>query len=173
MKKDTLICLGIILMMLVAGFLIGRNTGKRIVGHQLPISTEAKTDTVVVCDTIKDILPVPYIVREVRKDTVLLPVVKVANDSTSTDSVAVSLPIVQNEYTHNTYHAWVSGGYFASLDSIKVFPEKTFITKTITNTVTEKQNKRWGISLQAGYGYNGKNFAPYIGVGLSYSIVCW
>lgn len=173
MKKDTLTCLGIILMMLVAGFLIGWNTGKRIVSHQLPISTETKTDTVNVRDTINDILPVPYIVKEVRKDTVLLQVVKAIADSTSSDSVAVSLPIIQNEYTHDTYHAWVSGGYFASLDSIKVFPKKTFITKTITNTVTEKQNKRWGISLQAGYGYNGKNFAPYIGVGLSYSIVCW
>ncbi len=172
MKKDTLICLGIILTILVAGFLIGWNTGKRILGR-LPISTETKTDTVIVRDTIKDILPVPYIVKEVRKDTVLLPVVKVINDTTSADSVAVSLPIVQNEYTHDTYHAWVSGGYFASLDSIKVFPEKTFITKTITNTVTEKQSKRWGISLQAGYGYNGRNFAPYIGVGLSYSIICW
>ena len=37
--------------------------------------------------------------------------------------------------------------------------------------------KRWGIGLQAGYGvslHNGEVFpAPYIGVGLSYSIINW
>ena len=32
------------------------------------------------------------------------------------------------------------------------------------------KTKRWGVSLQAGYGYNGREFKPYIGIGVSYNI---
>ena len=60
------------------------------------------------------------------------------------------------------------------LDSIQIYQRTEFITKEI-KTVTKP--KRWGLGLQAGYGvllHNGQVFpAPYIGVGLSYSIINW
>ena len=60
------------------------------------------------------------------------------------------------------------------LDSIQIYQRTEFITKEI-KTVTKP--KRWGLGLQAGYGvslHNGQVFpAPYVGVGLSYSIINW
>ena len=60
------------------------------------------------------------------------------------------------------------------LDSIQIYQRTEFITKEI-KTVTKP--KRWGLGLQAGYGialHKGQiHPAPYIGVGLSYSLINW
>lgn len=37
--------------------------------------------------------------------------------------------------------------------------------------LTRAKSKRWGIGIQAGYGWNGSQWAPYFGVGIQYSIV--
>lgn len=84
------------------------------------------------------------------------------------DSIEVSIPIVQKEYKDSMYHAWVSG-YHASLDSIKVFPKNTIITKTYSVGV----KKRWGIGPQVGVGYFTGKWTPYIGIGVQYSIFSW
>lgn len=54
-----------------------------------------------------------------------------------------------------------------------VFIEKTIIQKqdTIIKLMDlPKKQKRFGISVQAGYGIAGKELQPYIGVGISYDI---
>ena len=87
------------------------------------------------------------------------------------DTVLVHLPIEQRQYSDPRYTAWVSG-YRPQLDSIQIYQQTQYITKEVK---VATKPKRWGIGLQAGYGvslHNGQLFpAPYIGVGLSYSIV--
>ena len=105
-------------------------------------------------------------------DTLLLPV-PITDTLMLHDTVLVHLPIEQRQYSDLRYTAWVSG-YRPQLDSIRIYKTTEYITKEIK---TVAKPKRWGIGLQAGYGvslHNGQVFpAPYVGVGLSYSIINW
>ncbi len=84
----------------------------------------------------------------------------------SMDSMTVELPKIQRHYADSTYEAWVSGPLDPRLDSLNIFRPTTIITKK-----EWKPPKRWHIGLTAGYGYGTKGFQPYIGVGITYSIV--
>lgn len=81
------------------------------------------------------------------------------------DSVAVEIPIVQRHYRDSTYEAWVSG-YEARLDSVRVFAPTTVITRR-----EWKPPKRWHVGVTAGYGYGPKGLQPYVGIGITYSII--
>lgn len=130
---------------------------------QKTIQADVQRDTIVQIDTVRDTVPVPYRVRVVRVDTVYMRVITSKNDTVK-DSVLVELPITQKEYKTNQYQAWVSG-YRPNLDSINVF----IPTMVINNRIQEKA-KRWGLGLQAGYGYpNGL----YVGVGVSCNLWLW
>ena len=83
------------------------------------------------------------------------------------DSVAVKIPITQKRYDGENYSAWVSG-YEPRLDSISV--------RERTHVVTIKASKppnRWHIGVQCGAGFalKSRQIEPFIGVGLSYSII--
>ena len=131
---------------------------------------KVKVDTLFIYDTI--IVEKPVIKKVEIIDTLLLPV-PITDTLMLHDTVFVHLPIEQRQYSDPRYTAWVSG-YRPQLDSIHIYQRTEYITKEI-KTVTK--SKRWGIGLQAGYGvslHNGQVFtAPYIGVGLSYSIFSW
>ena len=82
-----------------------------------------------------------------------------------TDTMRIGDTVVHREqayYEDSLYRAWVSG-YRPKLDSLMVFP------KTVYHTIASKK-KRWGLGLQAGYGYPG---GVYAGVGISYSFFQW
>ena len=88
---------------------------------------------------------------------------------------SVILPVVQKQFSDDsTYTAYVSGPEYdqwPKLDSIIVTQRE--ITKTIKETVTiQKKRSRFGIGLQAGYGYGfmSHKIEPYIGVGISCNI---
>ena len=129
---------------------------------------KVQVDTFFVYDTI--FVEKPVIKKVEIIDTLRLPV-PITDTLMLHDTVFVHLPIEQRQYSDPRYTAWVSG-YRPQLDSILIYQRTEYITKEI-KTVTKP--KRWGIGLQAGYGvslHNGQLFpAPYIGVGLSYSIV--
>lgn len=133
-------------------------------------NVEVQIDTCIIHDTI--IVEKPILQKVAMTDTLRLPVL--TRDTLMLhDTVFVTLPIEQRQYGDTRYTAWVSG-YRPQLDSIHIYQQTEYITKEIkTNT----KPKRWGIGLQAGYGvslHNGQLFpAPYIGVGLSYSIINW
>lgn len=147
-----------------------------------PHEVVIKSDTITLHDTVTEMLPMVrdsiVIRREVARLKVVVPqannvssdtINNIANIEGSSiqakrDSVSVEVPIVQKMYEGKGYKAYISG-YHASLDSIKLYRE----TKVITNTIMTK-TKRWGVSLQAGYGYNGREFKSYIGIGVSYNI---
>ena len=131
---------------------------------------KVKVDTLFICDTI--FVEKPVIKKVEIIDTLRLPV-PITDTLMLHDTVFVHLPIEQRQYGDPRYTAWVSG-YRPQLDSIHIYQRSEYITKEISPTL---KPKRWGIGLQAGYGvslYNGQVFpAPYIGVGLSYSIINW
>lgn len=83
------------------------------------------------------------------------------------DSVNVHIPITQKVYEDTNYTAFVSG-YNPSLDSL--------IFKMPREVVTIKEYqkpKRWSVGVQVGYGMTLKGtpqFAPYIGIGVSYNL---
>lgn len=91
------------------------------------------------------------------------------SEKVTPDSADVVVPITQNVYEDSTYTAYVSG-YRASLDSL-IFRMPREVT-TITNTHYQKP-KRWSIGIQVGYGMTLKGtpqFAPYVGIGVSYNL---
>lgn len=135
-----------------------------------PGEMKVKVDTMFVYDTI--FIEKPVIKKVETIDTLLLPV-PITDTLMLHDTVLIHLPIEQRQYGDPRYTAWVSG-YRPLLDSIHIYQRTEYITKEIK---TVAKPKRWGIGLQAGYGvslHNGQVFpAPYIGVGLSYSIISW
>lgn len=87
---------------------------------------------------------------------------------TSRDSAIVELPVMQRHYADSTYEAWVSGPVDPRLDSLRVFAPTTVITKR-----EWKPPKLWHLGVTAGYGYTPHGFQPYIGIGISYSLISW
>ena len=135
-----------------------------------PSEMKVKLDTLFIYDTI--FVEKPVIKKVEIIDTLLL-TVPITDTLMLHDTVLVHLPIEQRQYSDPRYTAWVSG-YRPQLDSIQIYQTTEYITKEIKKAT---KSKRWGIGLQAGYGvslHNGQVFtAPYIGVGLSYSIFSW
>jgi hypothetical protein len=149
---------------------------RTVIGNQYGVVS----DTITYVDTVRYPLPVPYDSVVIRYITQKLPVtkqpdtnsteiaeIKIENTIVDTDSVEVALPIIQNEYRGEDYHAWVSG-YMASLDSVFVFPK----TVTVTNNLKAKHN-RWGVGIQIGIGAGNGKIYPYAGVGVSYNLFAW
>lgn len=127
---------------------------------------QSDTVTLVRVDTIVIEKPVPVRVIEKRTDTLTI--------YRNGDTVLVPVPIRQYAFRDSLYALDVSG-FNVSVDRLEIYPHTVY--KTInTNTVrTEKDNRRWGIGIQAGYGYdfNSKKLSPYIGIGLQYSLWRW
>lgn len=120
------------------------------------IRTETKVNTVVKVDTLLISLPMAPLL------TIRL-----------TDTMRIGDTVVYREqayYEDSLYRAWVSG-YRPRLDSLMVFPKTVYqtVTNDIYHTITPKK-KRWGLGLQAGYGYPG---GFYVGGGISYDLFQW
>lgn len=121
------------------------------------IRTETKIKTVVKIDTLLISSPIAPLLFIQLKDTMHIG-----------DSV---IHREQAYYEDSLYRAWVSG-YRPRLDSLQIFPRT--VTNTVTNdiyhTVKVRDKRRWGIGVQAGYGYPG---GVYVGIGISYNIFIW
>ena len=103
---------------------------------------------------------VEHISGEVGRDTIITNRIDTVRDT-------VYLPITQKIYKDSLYTAYVSG-YLAKLDSIEVY------SKTRTVFVREQaKRKRFGLGVQAGYGFSGNKASPYVGVGVSYNLWEW
>ncbi len=90
---------------------------------------------------------------------------RVDSETAQKDSVYIDIPIMQKTYSDSTYTAWVSG-YDVTLDSIRVYRREDVVT------ITEKQPaKRWHIGLTGGYGLCAAGLQPYIGIGVTYSLI--
>lgn len=128
-----------------------------------------KADTLIIRDTVTVENPVPILTTIIDTILVAYPDIVIIQDTTF-----VQLPKERKEYSGKDYRAVVSG-YQPSLDLIQVFPETKTVTKTIS--VPSRKRSHFALSLQAGYGItiqdNRITPLPYIGAGLSYSLVEW
>lgn len=146
-------------------------------GHE---PADVVRDTVI--DTIPYYMPVPKDSFVVKYNTVTLPTSDKtlpyiradtkATDSYTLNSVAdigdsaeVVIPISQKMYNSSDYTAWVSG-YDVQLDSIYVYPKHEYVTRKI-----KQPPKKWHIGMTAGYGFGKQGMQPYIGIGLTYSLI--
>ena len=93
-----------------------------------------------------------------------------------TDTMRIGDTVVYREqayYEDSLYRAWVSG-YRPRLDSLMVFPKTVY--RTVTNDIYHPiapKKKRWGLGLQAGYGFYPGQSGFYVGVGVSYNLWQW
>lgn len=167
----------------VIGFGVGRGTAEKGAdGKIITTDTITRYDTLFVkSPTARDSIVVKYITKTLpsskqkKNDTFLaenyaqnngenIPLQEMSDER---DSMAVEIPITQKRYDGENYSAWVSG-YEPNLDSI-------FVSQR-TDVVTIREKKppnKWHIGVQCGVGYTfkSKQFEPFIGVGLSYSII--
>ena len=83
------------------------------------------------------------------------------------DSVRVIVPITQKRYEGDGYRVYVSG-YEVNLESVYVFQR----TAVVHERSCEPPD-RWHIGITGGYGYGfkSKQAEPYIGIGITYSII--
>lgn len=121
---------------------------------QIEIRTETKIRTVVRVDTQLISAPMAVFFRF------------------TSDTIHIGDTVVRREqayYEDSTYRAWISG-YRPKLERLEIFP-KTVI-QTFTNDIcrTTTLRKRWGLGVQAGYGYPG---GWYVGAGVSYNLWMW
>ena len=126
---------------------------------------EVVRDTIITnhVDTVRDTVPIPVYESVVDSFPFVVPV-PVPGDTVRD---TVYLPITQKIYKDSLYTAYVSG-YRAKLDSIEVY------SKTRTVFVGERvKRKRFGLGVQAGYGFSGNKASPYIGVGVSCNLFEW
>lgn len=157
--NDILFCLAIALSLVVgAGCLrYGYQRGKR----DALAGLKPQRDTIILRDTITRVKPIFVEINgEIRTDTLWLH-----------DTLALPVPIEQKVYADSDYRAVVSG-WHASLDTISVYP-KTMVIMETTQVPVPAPPKRWGLGIAAGYGASKDGLSPYIGVGISYSILQW
>lgn len=141
---------------IVGAFFLGRGS------KEAPFTSEF-----VVIDTFVDTDVQYETVEQIRTEIVRLPVLPTfSQDMPKTDSVDVIVPIKQYHFKDSTYEATISG-YNVSLDRISIFPKTTY---KIKNTI---KKPRWAIGLQAGYGFCGETFHPYIGIGIQMNLFSW
>lgn len=162
MRKEIIaFCQGI-----AAGLLLSQITCRR--DHYRATDSDHpswKVDTVVRTDTVWITRYAPVYVSEHVTDTVIryLPVY----GSDSGDSATVVVERSQRVYEDSLYTAWVSG-YEPKLDSISLaLPRR----ERIVTMSGDLRRKRWSVGLSAGIGYSSNGVSPYIGVGISYSLL--
>jgi hypothetical protein len=123
------------------------------------IRTKTKIQTVVKLDTVLISSPIAVFWQILPNDTVRIG-----------DTLLYRKRVV---YEDSLYHAVVSGYVDPRLDSMQVFPKTVY--QTVTNDIyhpvpIKPKKKRWGLGLQAGYGYPG---GMYVGAGISYNLFVW
>ena len=150
---------------LLSGFFIGKGI------YDQPIHESITRDTVTRIDTVFQYFPKPVEVERIRTEYKWL--TRVATDTVTDytvlhDSVLVEVPIESRHYRADDYDAWVSG-YHPSLDSIRVYRQKEYITEV--KTISKPPN-RFSIGLQGGYGYGfkSKQWEPYVGLGIGIKV---
>lgn len=163
MKEDRIISLIAFLICIFAAVKYGEHRERGTIYETF--------DTILVHDTIEKPICVDSQVIRTKYISVPYTLYKrdtINNTDTIIDSVRVALPITRKVYEDSTYKAVISG-YEPLLESMIVK------SRVITNTRLQyvKKAPKWGIGVQAGYGYNTKELTPYIGIGVNYNIFTW
>lgn len=123
------------------------------------IRTETKIQTVVKTDTVFISAPMAVFWQILPNDTIRIG-----------DTLLHRKRVV---YEDSLYRAVVSGYVDPRLDSMTVYPKTVY--RTVTNDIyhpvaIKPKKKRWGLGLQAGYGYPG---GWNVGAGVNYNLFMW
>ena len=119
------------------------------------------TDTLVLTDTIVKMQPKPYKVTII--DTIYLP----QQPQQPQYDTLIRQEVI---YKDSTYMAGV-GGIEPYLKSIEIYPKTIYVNNNTTTTI--KVRSRFGLGVQAGYGYGRNGLQPYVGVGVQYNFFQW
>ena len=122
------------------------------------------TDTLVLTDTIIKFQPKPYRVTII--DTIYLPQQPQKPQQPQIDTLIRQEVI----YKDSTYMA-VVGGIEPYLKSIEIYPKTIYVNNNTTTTI--KVRSRFGLGVQAGYGYGRNGLQPYVGMGVQYNLIQW
>ena len=122
------------------------------------------TDTLVLTDTIIKMQPKPY--KVIIIDTIYLPQQPQQPQQPQYDTLIRQEVI----YKDSTYMA-VVGGIEPYLKSIEIYPKTIYVNNNTTTTI--KVRSRFGLGVQAGYGYGRNGLQPYVGVGVQYNFFQW
>ena len=122
------------------------------------------TDTLVLTDTIIKFQPKPYKVTII--DTIYLPQQPQQPQQPQIDTLIRQEVI----YKDSTYTA-VVGGIEPYLKSIEIYPKTIYVNNNTTTTI--KVRSRFGLGVQAGYGYGRNGLQPYVGIGVQYNLIQW
>ena len=172
-------------LVFITGLVVGAIIGFSYMYYWKCTAYETVRDTTVYVDTIAYYKPIPKDSAVIRYVTRYLPVAKKDTNITENyaqnngknippsvlsedrDSAAVVIPLTQRRYEGDEYLAYVSG-YEPTLDSIFVYPKTTVIRES-----TYKPPDRWHMGITGGYGMSitGGHAEPFIGVGITYSII--
>ena len=79
------------------------------------------------------------------------------------DSAEVEIPITRSVYADSLCRLVVSG-YGVTLDTLEVYPSRRVVT-------VKKPPKRWHLGISAGYALTPRGLQPYVGIGVTYSIL--
>ena len=125
------------------------------------------TDTLVLTDTIVKMQPKPYKVTII--DTIYLPQQPQKPQKPQQPQIDT---LIRQEviYKDSTYMA-VVGGIEPYLKSIEIYPKTIYVNNNTTTTI--KVRSRFGLGVQAGYGYGRNGLQPYVGVGVQYNFFQW
>ena len=125
------------------------------------------TDTLVLTDTIIKMQPKPY--KVIIIDTIYLP--QQPQQPQKPQQPQIDTLIRQEViYKDSTYMA-VVGGIEPYLKSIEIYPKTIYVNNNTTTTI--KVRSRFGLGVQAGYGYGRNGLQPYVGVGVQYNLIQW
>ena len=127
------------------------------------------TDTLVLTDTIVKMQPKPY--KVIIIDTIYLPQQPQQPQQDTLKQPQIDTLIRQEiTYQDSTYTA-VVGGIEPYLKSIEIYPKTIYVNNNTTTTI--KVRSRFGLGVQAGYGYGRNGLQPYVGVGVQYNLIQW
>ena len=128
------------------------------------------TDTLVLTDTIIKMQPKPYKVTII--DTIYLPQQPQQPQKPQKPQKPQIDTLIRQEviYKDSTYMA-VVGGIEPYLKSIEIYPKTIYVNNNTTTTI--KVRSRFGLGVQAGYGYGRNGLQPYVGVGVQYNFFQW
>ena len=158
MERIKYILLGVIAVLVICfinGWACYRTTDKEVI---------TITDTLVLTDTIIKMQPKPYKVTII--DTIYLPQQPQKPQKPQIDTLIRQEVI----YKDSTYMA-VVGGIEPYLKSIEIYPKTIYVNNNTTTTI--KVRSRFGLGVQAGYGYGRNGLQPYVGIGVQYNLIQW
>ena len=149
----------VVVVVVTLSFFVGRWTKP---AEQINMVHYDTLPPIIRIDTVRDTLLVPKYVQVERFDTI--------RDTVDGKPVYLPVPISSYLFTDDSTYRVEMEGYNVKARSIEVYP------RTVTHTVIERVSvpekpKRWGIGPQLGFGYNGRDWMPYVGVGIQYNLI--